>query len=108
MPIRRAIWKAGWPARTVLLGVLRAYQVSLGRLTAGHCRFHPSCSEYARLCVAHMGIVKGVLFTGWRLARCSPLTLGGVDYPPGVPGRPADVFPYEGVIHSRRTAGGVQ
>ncbi|TMK16506.1 MAG: membrane protein insertion efficiency factor YidD, partial [Actinobacteria bacterium] len=32
-----------------LLAVLaiRGYQRSLGRLTGGRCRFHPTCSEYA-------------------------------------------------------------
>jgi putative membrane protein insertion efficiency factor len=104
--MRRALWAAGLPARVVLLGVLGLYRAlispSLASLLGPRCRFHPSCSAYAQEAIRVHGASKGVLLTGWRLLRCSPLTPGGVD---PVPARGAwrAAGPrrrYDGVIHA--------
>ena len=34
------------------------------------CTFHPSCSEYAFLCLKHQSFLEAVLNTGDRLMRC--------------------------------------
>ncbi|MCK9487858.1 MAG: membrane protein insertion efficiency factor YidD [Xanthomonadales bacterium] len=55
------------------------YRATLSRLLGPRCRFHPSCSHYARTALARHGIVRG----GWlglaRIARCHPLAEGGLD-----------------------------
>ena len=72
----------GWPAREGLLGLVVAYRATLGRLTAGRCRFYPSCSEYAMRAIRDAGALRGLALAAWRVARCSPLSAGGVDHPP--------------------------
>ncbi|MBA3299922.1 MAG: membrane protein insertion efficiency factor YidD [Thermoleophilaceae bacterium] len=72
----------GWPARTLLLGLISAYRVSLSGVMGGGCRFHPSCSEYAREAIRNVGALRGGAFSLWRVVRCSPLSAGGVDRPP--------------------------
>jgi uncharacterized protein len=76
------LWALGWPIRAVLLLSIQTYRGSLGKLFGGRCRFYPSCSEYAAQAIARTGVARGVVLTAWRVARCSPLTVGGVDRPP--------------------------
>jgi uncharacterized protein len=90
--IRRTLWLAGWPLRSLLLGLIRGYRVTLGQVTGGRCRFYPSCSAYAEQAVRSRGAVRGTILATWRIVRCSPLSSGGFDYPPA----------YEGVIHKAR------
>ncbi len=77
-----AAWAAGWPARQVLLLLVRGYRVTLGKAIGGGCRFHPSCSTYAEQAIGELGALRGTGLSIWRVLRCSPLTAGGVDYPP--------------------------
>jgi uncharacterized protein len=56
------------------------YRVTLGPFLGGHCKYHPSCSEYAIEAYKEYGLVKGTVLAGWRLARCNPWSRGGVDY----------------------------
>jgi hypothetical protein len=65
-----------------LIGLIKLYRFTLGRIAGGHCRFHPSCSEYAMLAVRQRGAMRGAALALWRLIRCGPWTAGGVDYPP--------------------------
>ncbi|MCZ7584154.1 MAG: membrane protein insertion efficiency factor YidD [Deltaproteobacteria bacterium] len=66
----------------VLLAAIGAYQHHLASHVPSHCRFEPTCSEYARLAVGKYGAVRGGLKASWRVIRCSPLTKNpGKDYP---------------------------
>lgn len=80
--LRRALWLAGWPVRSVLLLLIRVYRLTLGHVIGGGCRFYPSCSAYAEQAIGEVGAVKGTALAMWRVVRCSPLSRGGVDYPP--------------------------
>ena len=71
------------PARLVLILAIRLYRITLGGLLGGQCRFYPSCSTYAEEAIRELGVLRGVPLSVWRVLRCSPLTKGGVDYPPG-------------------------
>jgi putative membrane protein insertion efficiency factor len=73
---------AGWPVRFALLSLVRLYRLTLGQVIGGGCRFYPSCSAYAEQAIAELGVIRGVPLTVWRVLRCSPLSRGGVDYPP--------------------------
>jgi putative membrane protein insertion efficiency factor len=80
--VRAGAWVAGWPVRALLIAAIRAYRVTLGPVLGGRCRFHPSCSAYAEAAIRELGWVRGTVLAAWRVLRCSPLTAGGVDYPP--------------------------
>jgi putative membrane protein insertion efficiency factor len=104
--MRRALWTAGVPARLVLLGLIGLYRVVISPLLTSvlgpRCRFHPSCSAYAVEAIRIHGAAKGLLLTGWRLLRCSPLSPGGLD---PVPARGAwrgagSGAAYDDVIHA--------
>jgi hypothetical protein len=70
--------------RSLILAVLAAYQKLLRPLLPPSCRFHPSCSEYARQAVLAHGCGRGLMLTLARLARCHPFHPGGLDpVPPG-------------------------
>jgi putative membrane protein insertion efficiency factor len=86
--IERGLWIAGAPARLIVLTAIRVYRVTLSGLAGGRCRFYPSCSSYAEIAIRDSGAVRGLALTVWRVLRCSPLSKGGVDHPPG--GRNAD------------------
>jgi uncharacterized protein len=66
----------------ILLALIAAYQRLLSPLLGSRCRFHPSCSEYARVSVARFGAARGGLLAASRLARCHPFSEGGYDEVP--------------------------
>ncbi len=90
------LWWAGAPLRAVLIGLIRLYRVTVGQmLLGGQCRFYPSCSSYAEGAIRELGWIRGSALGIWRIVRCSPLSAGGVDYPPRRTARSA--FLYDGV-----------
>jgi len=63
------------------IGAVRLYRATLGPLFgAGHCKYHPSCSQYAIDAFREHGLFKGAVLAAWRLLRCNPWSRGGVDY----------------------------
>lgn len=65
-----------------LLGLLRLYQWAVSPLLGDCCRYEPSCSRYATLCLRYHGGWWGTWLTLKRLARCNPFFTGGIDLPP--------------------------
>ena len=68
------------PSRSarVLDAAISVYQrFSAGRLP--RCRFHPSCSQYAREAIAGHGAVRGTWLAARRLGRCQPFGGHGFD-----------------------------
>ena len=63
----------------VLIQLGLVYRVTLGRLVGGHCRFEPSCSQYAIDAVRKHGPWRGSWRTVKRICRCHPLSTGGYD-----------------------------
>ena len=62
-----------------ILWLLGLYKRWLSPLLGPRCRFHPSCSDYARIAVIRFGPWRGSLLAAWRLLRCQPLCTGGED-----------------------------
>ena len=58
---------------------IRVYQLSLGILFRGACRFEPSCSRYSDEAIRRHGAARGTWLTVSRIARCHPFHPGGVD-----------------------------
>ena len=65
--------------RTVLILLVRAYQVTLSPLFSGCCRFEPSCSNYMIEALQVHGAFKGALLGLRRLLRCHPFGRSGYD-----------------------------
>jgi uncharacterized protein len=62
-----------------LVGPIRIYRYMISPLLGPHCRFEPSCSNYAELAISQHGLLKGTLLTLKRLAKCHPWHVGGYD-----------------------------
>ncbi len=67
-------------AERVLIALVLLYRVTLGRLLGGHCRYHPSCSQYAIDAVKKYGPWRGSWRAAKRVCRCHPW--GGRGYDP--------------------------
>ena len=65
--------------KALLLTVVRVYQYTLRPLLGAHCRFYPSCSEYARDAIERHGAAKGMSLAARRIGRCHPYHPGGYD-----------------------------
>lgn len=78
---RAARWLMRLPS-LVLFGIIRGYQIVISPMTGPTCRFYPSCSAYAATALKRHGLFKGLVLGVWRLLRCNPWNLGGVDHVP--------------------------
>ncbi|HYF02801.1 MAG TPA: membrane protein insertion efficiency factor YidD [Patescibacteria group bacterium] len=65
--------------RTVLIGIITLYQRLLSPLLPASCRFHPTCSQYAKEALSRHGIIKGGWLSLKRILRCHPFHAGGFD-----------------------------
>ncbi|HAS87617.1 MAG TPA: membrane protein insertion efficiency factor YidD, partial [Candidatus Competibacteraceae bacterium] len=65
--------------RSLLIALIRVYQIVLSPLMGNHCRFYPSCSQYAREAIESHGVARGVGLAIRRVLRCHPWHPGGVD-----------------------------
>lgn len=64
----------------LLIALVVLYRATLGRVMGGHCRFHPSCSQYAIDAITKHGPWRGAWLAARRVARCHPF--GGRGYDP--------------------------
>ena len=61
------------------LALIYAYRLTLSPLLGGHCRFHPTCSQYALDAYREHSPLRATLLTARRLLRCHPFRKGGYD-----------------------------
>lgn len=71
--------------RALMIGLIRGYQVLLSPLLGQHCRFYPTCSQYAREAIDLHGVPRGLGLAIRRVLRCHPWHPGGVDPVPEPP-----------------------
>ena len=71
-------------AVAVGIGLVRLYQWTLRPFIGSHCRFWPSCSEYAVEALRVHGAARGSALAAKRILRCNPWHEAGVDPVPGV------------------------
>lgn len=74
--IKRIMAKA---SRALLIYPIKLYQFFLSPWVGQHCRFEPSCSNYALEAIQEHGCCHGSWLTIKRLARCHPWCEGGYD-----------------------------
>ena len=79
--------REGVPARpvsvlgTLLIGLVRIYQMVLSPWLGKNCRYVPSCSQYMILAVQKYGVFRGGFKGLRRILRCHPFHSGGYDPP---------------------------
>lgn len=65
--------------RTVLIWLVRAYQVGLSPMLGPSCRYFPTCSAYAIEALEKHGAWRGGWLALKRIGRCHPFRAGGFD-----------------------------
>jgi putative membrane protein insertion efficiency factor len=65
--------------RGLLLGLIRAYQLTLSPWLGRTCRYDPTCSQYAAEAIARFGCARGLWLAAKRLGRCHPWGRSGYD-----------------------------
>lgn len=68
--------------KKIFILLIKAYQKFISPLKPPCCRFYPSCSAYAVESFKKHGAIKGFILSIWRIIRCNPYNLGGIDYVP--------------------------
>jgi putative membrane protein insertion efficiency factor len=65
--------------KSVLLILVRGYQLAISPLLPPSCRFTPTCSEYAAGAIVKYGALRGSYMALRRLLKCHPFHAGGYD-----------------------------
>ena len=63
----------------LFIKIIEFYQILLSPLLGANCRFHPTCSEYAKEAIKKPGSVKGLWLSLKRISKCHPLGPYGLD-----------------------------
>lgn len=70
------------PAAFVVSLPVRLYRLIGSPFVGMHCRFQPTCSEYAMEALRRHGAVRGVWLALKRISRCHPWGESGIDHVP--------------------------
>ena len=65
--------------KTVIILLIRFYQIVISPMFPPRCRFYPTCSQYALEAVQKKGAVKGSWMALKRILKCHPFHPGGYD-----------------------------
>ncbi|MFT7289085.1 MAG: putative membrane protein insertion efficiency factor [Halieaceae bacterium] len=65
--------------KSLLAYLIRAYQIILSPFMGHHCRYYPTCSEYAIDAIEEHGPWQGAQLALRRILRCHPWHAGGAD-----------------------------
>ncbi len=65
--------------RTIVIFVIRCYQLVISPCIAPACRYTPTCSQYSIEALARFGVIKGLWLSTRRISRCHPWHEGGYD-----------------------------
>jgi uncharacterized protein len=65
--------------KALLTALIRAYRLLLSPWWGRHCRFTPTCSEYALEAIEKHGALRGTGLAMRRISRCHPWHAGGFD-----------------------------
>jgi len=66
--------------KRIFLFIISIYQQFISPLFPPNCRYHPTCSSYAKEAIEIHGAGKGSLLALWRILRCNPF--GGMGHDP--------------------------
>ncbi|HUW27128.1 MAG TPA: membrane protein insertion efficiency factor YidD [Sulfuriferula sp.] len=63
----------------LLIYLVKVYQYAISPMMGTHCRFTPTCSQYAVEAITKYGAARGFWLSMRRLSRCHPRNPGGYD-----------------------------
>lgn len=66
----------------IFIYLIKLYKKFISPLTAPKCKYYPTCSTYAIQAIEKFGAFRGLALAVWRLLRCNPWSMGGIDYVP--------------------------
>ncbi|MFA5560891.1 MAG: membrane protein insertion efficiency factor YidD [Acholeplasmataceae bacterium] len=58
------------------------YQKKISPHSPPRCRYHPTCSAYAKICYERFNFFKASFLTAKRILKCNPLFKPKYDPPP--------------------------
>lgn len=65
--------------RTIGIGTIRLYRMTLSAVLGRQCRYLPTCSEYTETAIARFGLWRGLWVGLARVQRCGPGGASGYD-----------------------------
>jgi putative membrane protein insertion efficiency factor len=65
--------------KKVCLAIIWFYQNAISPYIKPHCRFRPTCSQYAYTAISRFGALKGSYLSLRRILKCHPFHEGGYD-----------------------------
>jgi len=65
--------------KKICLLLIRFYQKAISPYIGAHCRFTPTCSQYALIAITRYGAFKGTYLAIRRILKCHPFHKGGYD-----------------------------
>lgn len=68
--------------KIIIISLIKFYRRFLSPLKPPICKYYPTCSCYALKAVEKHGAVKGSALAVWRIMRCNPWSMGGIDNVP--------------------------
>lgn len=68
--------------KKILELLIKFYRKFISPLKPPCCKYYPTCSQYALTALKKHGAVKGSILAAWRILRCNPWSMGGVDHVP--------------------------
>ena len=67
--------------KTLILKLIKFYQLFISPNLGLNCRFYPSCSNYTFQAIEKYGVIKGCALGLKRILKCAPWHPGGIDLP---------------------------
>ena len=65
--------------KPIVLFLIKGYKLLISPLLGHHCRFVPTCSDYAYQAIEKFGIPRGLYLGMRRILKCHPFHEGGFD-----------------------------
>lgn len=66
----------------IMIGIIKFYKKCISPLFPPCCKYYPTCSSYALEAVRKFGFIRGAMLAVWRILRCNPWSMGGIDHVP--------------------------
>lgn len=87
----------------IIISLIRFYKRFISPLTSPKCKYYPTCSSYALTAVKRFGAIRGSALAAWRILRCNPWSMGGIDYVPDKFTFKVKKYDYENFPHERKS-----
>ncbi len=65
--------------KKLFIYAIKSYQYVISPILGFHCRFNPSCSNYAIEAITKHNLIKGLYISTKRILRCHPWGKSGDD-----------------------------